>query len=300
MLVSTFEPRLGAGGAIRVPAELRRALGSEITISREGALAIAALRSHAQYDAEITAAVGTARDWRDAARLQRFFAANAVDDTLEPSGRVILPEFMTARHRAGPGTDLAMVCFGGRAVVLTTTTWHRIRSMSRDEELTSELLPLGTFTASIVDDGTGDAVAEAVLGSLYGRGAKRAGEFRRGRRLELEVAGRLATADIGIVELTQPSHDQGVDLIVHLRSGNRHNTLYVQCKSGGRKAVVTEVRELIGCVARDGACAGLLVVTSGTTRASEDEARTSKVPVDIVDARRLSGWLATKFHSSDE
>lgn len=292
VLLASFHVTIGSRHRMRVPAEICRAFGSELTWSLDSAAPHGVIRPGWRYDAEIEAAIASRNPLsREARLLRQWFSANAWDFELRDHARVDVP-FALLGEDADPGPRrVVLLCVGGRAAVLPLRMWETLRELGAAESYVTRLRPTSSLTAPIAGTEVGDAVVEAVLRQLFDAPELTVEMFRAGRRMELWAAGGLEAADFGLVELTQPSHDGGIDLIVHLRGGGHNNLLYVQCKSGLRKPTVTDIRELIGVVARDGARSGLLISSVSATDLANEEARVSKVPVAATTSIRLAEWV---------
>jgi HJR/Mrr/RecB family endonuclease len=298
MLIASYEVK-ASDGRFRVPAELQRAMGQidrQLVWSLEGWESLGVLRPAKVFDRNLEEALARSAYEplsRQARAIREWFFCNSHEFELDANAR--LPLFPAAVARGGdPKGQLVLVCVGGHVTLVTAHRWNTFRTLGLSEQLLTRMDPSLRFAAPIVGADLGQALAETVVAKLFGAAAGLAAAPHQGRRLELEVAGMLQAADVGVVELTQPSQDRGIDLILHLRRGTASNLMYVQCKSGSSKVTVREVRELIGVVGRDGASGGLMVATADATDVAREEARISRVPLSVVQTQQLAAWLETQ------
>jgi hypothetical protein len=212
----------------------------------------AAWNSLATSLAELDPTVGDAR------RLQRFFLAAATETEIKPSRALAIPEFLAqsigVQSRKRASRELCLLCVGRRGHLVRRAWWQELRLEAGLRE-TVRQLSFGVGTRPLATEA--EDQLETII-ELAMRREHKAAVAPDGRGLEWQVAGALGHAGVGVVELTRPSHDAGIDIIVHIPQEEGNRVVYVQCKAGSRKATVREVRELIGVVAGDGTSASVL------------------------------------------
>lgn len=88
------------------------------------------------------------------------------------------------------------------------------------------------------------------------------------------------------VTVTQQTADGGFDVRLHRDAAGSYESSVVECKRYSQNVPVKEFRALLGVVERDGLTRGILVTTSGFTRATRSEAsRTNRV--ELLDFPKL-------------
>jgi len=302
MLLASYDVSQPSNLRIRLPSEVVRTFGNRLVATRgfNGAIDLFAPSGWDGYIAQI-GTFGSPID-KNIRKIQRFLFSAAVEAYVGSRNVIELNDPLLSRVGVSPHlwkagrppfalpiegkqanrrSLLSLLCVGSRAHLVRRAWWHEIRS----DPHVAERMRISGLRPSWDDDRIGE-VGDSIASVLLRTGARRGG-----RRLELEVAEALSAASVGIVEITQPSQDGGIDVIVHIPDGSVVRVIYVQCKGGQRKVNVREVRELIGVVARDARDAGLLVATSGFSKEATDEAALSKVVVDLVSAERLASWV---------
>ncbi|WP_158634481.1 restriction endonuclease [Amycolatopsis sp. WAC 01375] len=180
---------------------------------------------------------------------------------------------------------LALLCVGNCIRIVDRQDWRSIVHEPKSYVAGSLLESLSVLTPYnwVLDEAASDEIDRAFqVNDLRGDSSSDA------RRFEEDVAAAIDSFDVGLVELTQFSADGGMDAVLYLRDGSKLRVVYVQFKSGQRRATVKEVRELIGVVARDGASTGLLVSASGFTKDAKREASISRVKVSLTTAQELA------------
>ncbi|MEE9443230.1 MAG: restriction endonuclease [candidate division Zixibacteria bacterium] len=191
------------------------------------------------------------------------------------------------------GSDVSnakMLCFGQSAKIIDSKLLNLILT-NRDFY---ELQPFLKNCAKI------NASKERTIESLerfFTDNKQKRELFNNPRKFEIVVAEVLDRSGVGIIEVTQPSKDYGIDVIIYLPDGELY---YVQCKAGRKPANVRDVREVIGVVARDNRKAGVLVALSGFTSSAKTETSISNLSIELVNAPQLATWakaVMLKNHS---
>lgn len=215
------------------------------------------------------------------------FIANSIELVPDRRARIFTPQHLKQSIGIGEGERAAVLGLADRVRIFA---WDRWRGLVRDPQGEDASQILRIVEAARPRDAL-PAMAEVVERLMRFATDSRVPDDPR--RLELDVGDALELADIGVVEVTQPSGDGGADVLVYVPSTEGHKILVVQCKSGRAPATVSELRELIGVIGRDGAHLGLLVAVAGFTSASRDEARMSRIPICLADSASVASWLSS-------
>ncbi len=89
--------------------------------------------------------------------------------------------------------------------------------------------------------------------------------------------------------VTQASGDQGVDIVAEKRS----TRIVVQCKKYGKPVGNRAVQEIVAGIAHEGAQRGVVVTTSGYTRAAQELAESNDILLlHHTELRRIDRLLA--------
>lgn len=231
---------------------------------------------------------------REVSAFSRFYLGDACEFDLGRSNRITILAYLAEYGKLG--IDVTLLCVGRWAHLIDSQVWHCFQSNPHSIEsrrLLNRLMKPVPWPPRSSDL---EYVAEKIE-KFFHDNDPFAMSNMDGREFEAIVGEFLEISGLGIVEVTQPIKDKGVDLIVYIPQETCHDVLYVQCKAGKQRVAVRELRELIGVVARDGATAGLLVATAGFTVATEKEAALSRINIELVKAARLSSWIESKLLS---
>lgn len=218
------------------------------------------------------------------------FVANSMPCSIDRGGAFVLHPSL----RQGVRDAISVAC-NNRFSFVSRSSWLDIQNCSDPARVTELVQSMGLgrpFKAK-------SAVTDSAVTDLAQIGEEHLRDSRKDwRKLEYKVAEAFSNRVDGIIELTQPSKDCGIDICVRIANGVDVRNLYVQVKSGGKRATVSDLRELIGVTARDGAKMGLLITSSGATADALREARGSKVAVDVRHIEELSTWIEADFWKS--
>ncbi len=252
VLLASYDTKVDARGRVRIPAEVVRSFGPELVVAggRFGSLT---LFSAEAFDVFSQRVQNLAEDNDDWATLLFYLLKTAFSASLEQS-----PYIAFDRSRPAPQRhqEVKLLCVGRRGHLVSRQWWDGVR----DTEKARDAIVLLNGPRAPSAQSTAESVA-LTLGKL-----SRKRNLPVGRELELRVATMLDAADVSMIEATRPSQDGGVDVSrLCVQTECQIEVIYVQCKSGRRPATVSDVRELIGVVARDARDAGLLIAFRGCT-----------------------------------
>jgi DNA-binding transcriptional regulator/RsmH inhibitor MraZ len=291
MALFSFNRAIDKNGVLVIPRELRELLGTTAVMVQTFPYAIELLpeAKWALVEARIREVI---RRNNNPAALEFVLKLTANAFEVIPDARARLKPPARIREEIGIriADRVAVLGLGDRVRLFSWNRWRELVRNPEGEVSTSILRQIQVMSRAPPSPVISEVVEHLTRFATDAR--LRDWDSCDSRRLELDVGAALEMANIGVVEITQPSADGGADLLVYIPSDGGHRILVVQCKSGRARASVKELRELIGVVGRDGAHLGLLVAVAGFTSSARDEARMSRIPVRLADTGSVASWLS--------
>lgn len=280
--------------ALRFPVEMRPHFGDGLiaTIEPAGSLCIYTMP---QWLPVQEALMNLPILEASASRLQRLMVGHATETAVDSRNRIVIPREMA--EIAQLEDEVAVLCIGTRMRVLPKRRWIEIQRDPGSSESSRFLNSIhGAFP-----DSEHELRVEAPLAELLEDKYRElfACQARKDYRQIEQLVGEIFDAhEVGIVEVTQYSQDDGFDLIVYFRTDTAWEVLFVQIKGGKLCVTVSDVRELVGAISIRGGHAGLLITaSSASTHALNacDRSRGTAISVEISGAYQLARWLERRL-----
>ena len=226
-------------------------------------------------------------------KIQRLMLGFATEIGVDKRGRLLIPAPL-AEYAAISG-ETAILCVGNSARLVPRDKWKKLHTHpnSAESKLLLSDLTLPIFTGHPNPHNRAVETMKEILAERY-HNLKVCQDKKDYREFEFLVGEIFECHNVGIVEVTQYSNDDGIDLVIYIDSESGVDVLFVQLKAGQLSATVSDLRELIGVISLHNGTAGLLIsagsFTSGAVKASA-ASKGTRIKADISDAFKLSSWI---------
>ncbi|MET0065543.1 MAG: restriction endonuclease [Candidatus Thiodiazotropha sp.] len=285
---------ISKSGRIQIPSEMRDSFSGDLvlTVTPQRALSLHVPDHWEKYEDQLKSLPSIEEQNRN---LQRLIIGSAYEVGLDKKNRILIPRDLT--EFAELQDDTAILCVGNMARIVPKRKWKQLHTnpnSCESRELLNDL-SLPFFNKNLSSEVV--RKVEDALSIKY-KLLLECSKNKEYRQFELLIGEIFDAHRIGVVEVTQYSNDDGIDLVIYIESGSGINVLFIQLKAGNAVATVSDLRELIGVISLHGGNAGLLVTASGFTSTAKDtstESLGTRIKTDLSDAQKLSKWIENRL-----
>lgn len=230
---------------------------------------------------------------------KRIMLSHATELRMDRRNKLEIPQVLCERGQFESTFDLAILNTGRSARLMPSQTWQNVYSEPNGEESKAILRGCGlglTTNKKLIPTLEIKEYLSGKYNELLACSAS-----KNYREFELVIGEIISAHNVGIVEVTQYSKDDGIDLIIYSKSDSEYNVLFVQIKAGNKLATVSDLRELVGTMSLRGGNHGLLIAAKGFTSGSINESEISKgtkIKASTSEALNLSKWIEARFSES--